>query len=61
MPSSHRQQGQDKAVLSCLRRRLIGDKSRLSVTENFKTVLSSLTIGIGKYTYIAHYTIKNRL
>ena len=46
MAHSHREHGQDKTVLSCLVGvggvNGIGDKSRLSATENFETVLSSL-------------------
>ena len=46
MASSHRRHQQDKTVLSCLVGvrgvNWIGDKSRLSATENFQTVLSSL-------------------
>ena len=44
-PSSHRRHGQDKTVLSCLvcvgDVNRIGDKSRLSATENFESVLST--------------------
>jgi len=44
MASSHREHRQDKTVLSCrigVRGvKWIGDKTRLSVTENFETVLS---------------------
>ena len=46
VPSSRRRHQQDKTVLSCLIGiygvNWIGDKSRLSATENFETVLSSL-------------------
>jgi len=46
MPSSHCRHGQDMTALSCLVRDFsvnrIGDKSRLSATENFETVSSSL-------------------
>ena len=46
MPSSHFRQRQDKPVLSYLVGvhgvNWIGDKSRLSATENFETVLSNL-------------------
>jgi len=46
MASSHRRHRQDKTVLPCLvgvhSVTWIGDKSRLSVTETFETVLSSL-------------------
>jgi len=46
MPGSHYRHGQDKIVLSCLVRvgsvDRIADKLRLSATENFETVLSSL-------------------
>jgi len=46
MPSSHHEH--DKTVLSCLVRvrsvNRIGDKSRLSVTENLEPVLSSLEV-----------------
>ena len=48
MPSSHCRHRQDKTVLSCLVGvrgvNWIGDKSRLSATENFETVLSSLVM-----------------
>jgi len=44
MASSHREHGHDKAVLSCLVGvhgvNWIEDKTRLSATENFETVLS---------------------
>jgi len=46
MPSSHRRHRQHKTILSCLVDicgvNWIGDKSRLSATDNFETVLSSL-------------------
>jgi len=44
MATSHRWHRQDKTVLSCLVGGVnwIGDKSRLSATEKFETVLSSL-------------------
>ena len=46
MASSHREHRQDKTVLSCLVGvhdvNWIGDKTRLSATENFETVLFSL-------------------
>ena len=45
MPSSHRRHGLDKTVLSCLVYvggvNRTGEKSRLSATENFKTVFQS--------------------
>ena len=48
---SHRRHGQDKTVLSCpvggVNR--IVDKSRLSVTESFETVLSSIEMRWGLY------------
>jgi len=47
--SSHRRHRQDETVLSCLvgSVNIIGDKSRLSATKNFETVLSSLKIRWG--------------
>ena len=48
VPSLHHRHGKDKTVFSCLVRvggvNRIGDKSRLSATENFETVLSSIEI-----------------
>ena len=59
MPTSHRRQGPDKTVLSCLVLSVsavsvnrIDDMSGLSATKNFETVLSSLEMRRGLLTTV---------
>ena len=62
MASSHREHRQDKTVLSCLVSvhgvNWIGDKTRLSATENFETLLSSNAVWTESCLVLTQFPIR---